>query len=100
MKRKKKKKKKKQCQGDLAEARGLKSRPFKGSGNDYLTCETILQGSLPLLLSHLLIRSTYVPLIYYYLIFLLELNKSLVGPYAESCACVCLSMEVNHVVEQ
>ena len=50
---KRKKKKNKQCQGDLAEARGHKSRPFKGSGNDYLTCETILQGALPLLLSHL-----------------------------------------------
>ena len=52
--KRKKKKKNKQCQGDLAEARGLKSRPFKGSGNDYLTCETILQGALPLLLSHLI----------------------------------------------
>ena len=51
---KRKKKKNKQCQGDLAEARDLKSRPFKGSGNDYLTCETILQGALPLLLSHLI----------------------------------------------
>ena len=54
MKRKKKKKKNKQCQGDLAEARGLKSRPFKGSGNDYLTCEMILQGPHPLMLSHLI----------------------------------------------
>ena len=51
---KRKKKKNKQCHGDLAEARGLKSRPFMGSGNDYLTCETILQGALPLLLSHLI----------------------------------------------
>ena len=51
---KRKKKKNKQCQGELAEARGLKSRPFKGSDNDYLTCETVLQGALPLLLSHLI----------------------------------------------
>ena len=35
-----------QCQGDL-----LKPRPFKGSGNVSLTCETILQGALPLLFS-------------------------------------------------
>ena len=49
-----KRKKNKQCQGDLAEARGLKSRPFKGSGNNYLTCEMILQGALPLLLFHLI----------------------------------------------
>ena len=51
---KRKKKKNKQCQGNLAEARGLKSRPFTGSGNDYLTCEMILQVALPLLLSHLI----------------------------------------------
>ena len=51
---KRKKKKNKQCQGNLAKARGLKSRPFKGSGNDYLTCETILHRALPILLSHLI----------------------------------------------
>ena len=44
--------------------------------------------------------STSAVSLYYCLIFLSELNKSLVGPYAESCMCVCLSMEVNHVVEQ
>ena len=50
---KRRKKKNKQCQGDLVDQRP-QSRPFKGSGNDYLTCETILQGALPLLLSHLI----------------------------------------------
>ena len=51
---KRRKKKNKQCPGDLGESHRAQSRPFKGSGNDYLTCETILRGALPLLMSHLI----------------------------------------------
>ena len=55
---KRKKKKNKKCQGDVPRwscwSQRPQSRPFRGSDNDYLTCETILQGALPLLLSHLI----------------------------------------------
>ena len=44
----KSKKKNKQCQVILLKPR-RQSRTFKGSGNVYFTCETILQGALPLL---------------------------------------------------
>ena len=50
---KRKNKKNKQCQGDLAEAEAS-VEAIQGLRSVYLTCETILQGALPLLLSHLI----------------------------------------------
>ena len=51
MKRRRRKKKNSSAKVILLKPRP-QSRLFKGPDNDYLTCETILQGALPLLLSH------------------------------------------------
>ena len=80
------------------------SRPFKGSGNVSLTCETILQGDLPLLLSLLqghLINYEYLSSTNLLLPnFPVGVKQIFSSTYVESCMCVCVSVEVNHVVEQ